>query len=107
VGEPYFEGGRPLVVDRKGAGDAAVGDLVVLRAGRGRAKLEGILGRADHIEAVLEGLLRHEGVRRERPPLREEPSGSEPERVDLRELTSFTIDPEDAKDFDDALSLRE
>src|SRR5581483_7890468 len=27
-------------------------------------------------------------------------------RVDLRDLTAFTIDPETAKDFDDALSFR-
>jgi ribonuclease R len=107
VGEPYFEGGRPLVVDRKGAGEASVDDLVVLRVGRGRARLERVLGPSDHIETVLEGLLWHEGVRRDPPPLPEEPSGSEPERVDLRELTSFTIDPEDAKDFDDALSFRD
>jgi ribonuclease R len=30
----------------------------------------------------------------------------EPERVDLRDLLTFTIDPETAKDFDDALSFR-
>lgn len=27
-------------------------------------------------------------------------------RVDMRDVTTFTIDPRDAKDFDDALSLR-
>ena len=27
-------------------------------------------------------------------------------RVDMRGITTFTIDPRDAKDFDDALSLR-
>jgi ribonuclease R len=106
VGEPYFEGGRPIVVDRKGAGDASVGDLAVLHLGRGRAKLERTLGRSDHIEAVLEGLLWHEGVRREAPALPQEPQGVEPERVDLHELVAFTIDPEEAKDFDDALSFR-
>ena len=106
VGEPYFEGGRPIVVDRKGAGEASVGDLAVLRLGRGRAKLERILGRSDHVEAVLEGLLWHEGVRREAPPLPPEPQGVEAERVDVRDLVAFTIDPEEAKDFDDALSFR-
>ena len=106
VGEPYFEGGKPIVADRKGAGEASIGDLVVLRVGRGRARLEKILGSADHIEAVLEGLLWHEGVRRDAPPLPDEPAELEPSRVDLRELVAFTIDPEEAKDFDDALSFR-
>ena len=106
MGEPFFDGGVPIVVDRKGAGDAAIGDLVVLRLGRGRARLERVLGRAGEIDAVLEGLLWHEGVRRSHPPLPPEPSDDEPERVDLRDLPAFTIDPEGAKDFDDALSLR-
>ena len=95
------------MVDRKGIRDASVGDLVVLRLGRGRARLEKVLGPADSIDAVLDGLLWHEGVRREPPPLPEEPRGTEAERVDLRGLLTFTIDPEAAKDFDDALSFRE
>jgi ribonuclease R len=106
VGEPFFEGGVPVLVDRKGAGEASVGDLVLVRPGRGRAKLERVFGRADHIDAVLEGLLWHAGVRRPSPPLPAEPSDEEPDRRDLRDLFAFTIDPEDAKDFDDALSLR-
>jgi ribonuclease R len=106
VGDPFFEGGTPVVVDRKGIRDASVGDLVVLRLGRGRARLEKVLGPADSIDAVLDGLLWHEGVRREPPPLPEEPRGTEAERVDLRGLLTFTIDPEAAKDFDDALSFR-
>ena len=28
-------------------------------------------------------------------------------REDMREVTTFTIDPKDAKDFDDALSIRQ
>jgi ribonuclease R len=106
VGEPFFEGGVPLVVDRKGAGDASVGDLVVLRTGRGRAHLERVLGRGNDVQAVLEGLLWHEGVRRQHPPLPDEPGELEPDRVDLRDLFAFTIDPDEAKDFDDALSFR-
>lgn len=106
VGEPYFGGGRPVVVDRKGAGDAAVGDLVVLRLGAGRARLERVLGRPDDIEAVLEGLLWHEGARREHAPVPPPPPAEEPDRVDLRGLFACTIDPAEAKDFDDALSLQ-
>ena len=104
VGEPYFEGGVPVVVDRKGAGEASVGDLVVLRLGRGRARVEKALGRAGAIESVLEGLLWHSGVRRSHPPV-PEPVGDDAGRVDLRGLNAFTIDPESAKDFDDAISV--
>jgi ribonuclease R len=106
VGEPYFEGGVPVVIDRKGAGEASVGDLVVVRPGRGRARLERVLGPAGRIDAVLEGLLWHEGVRGEHPPLPPAPRGDEPDRVDLRHLHAFTIDPEGAKDFDDALTFQ-
>jgi ribonuclease R len=108
VGEPFFAGGVAILVDRKGMGDASVGDLVVLRVprGRGRARVERVLGRGSDIEAVLEGLLWQEGVRRPAPPLPAEPGSLEPDRRDLRDLPTFTIDPDDAKDFDDALSLR-
>ena len=106
VGEPYFEGGVPVTVDRKTAADASVGDLVVLRLGRGRARVERVLGRPADVEAVLEGVLYHSGLRRPHPPVSAEPPEDEPDRVDLRDLLAFTIDPGEAKDFDDALSLR-
>ncbi len=107
VGEPFFEGGVPIVVDRKGAGAAAVGDLALLRLGRGRARVEKILGRPNDVGAVLEGLLWHMGVRRPHPPAREEPTGdADAGRIDLRHLPALTIDPEGARDFDDALTLR-
>ena len=106
VGEPFFEAGTPIVVDRKGAGDAGPGDLVVLRLGRGRARIDRVLGKPKEIETVLEGLLWHLDVRRPSPPLPEEPTDDEGGRVDLRGHFTFTIDPEGAKDFDDALTLR-
>jgi len=106
VGDPFFEGGVPVAVDRKASGDAAVGDLVVLRLGRGRARVERVLGRPHEIEGVLEGLLWHEGVRRPPPELPPEPGDLEADRVDLRDLPACTIDPDEAKDFDDALSIR-
>src|ERR671934_159508 len=36
VGEPYFVPGVPLVLDRKGLGDAGRGDLAVVSGDRGR-----------------------------------------------------------------------
>jgi ribonuclease R len=105
VGEPYFVPDVPLVLDRKGLGDAGPGDLAVVRTGRGRAQLEEILGKSDDIEVVLEGLLVHSGARTEFEPYTE--PQQEGDRVDLRDLLSFTIDPETAKDFDDALSVQE
>jgi ribonuclease R len=105
VGEPFFAPGVPIVIDRKGLGEAAPGDLVVVRTGRGRAKVERVLGPADRIENVLEGLLVSRGeLGAHEPHTLPEPSLEG--RVDLRELPTFTIDPETAKDFDDAISVR-
>jgi ribonuclease R len=64
-----------------------------------------VLGRADDIEAVLEGLLVERGLREPFEPYGP-PEPSLDGRVDLRDLLTFTIDPETAKDFDDAISAR-
>ena len=106
VGEPFFTPGTPLMLDRKGLGDAGPGDLVVARRTRGRARVERVLGAADRIENVLEALLVERGARQEFEPFAPPPVTTEG-RVDLRELPTFTIDPETAKDFDDALSIDE
>ena len=106
VGEPYFTPGVPVIVDRKGSGEARPGDLALVDGRRGRARLERVFGRADRIEAVLEALLVEEGERGGFEPF----DAVEPSldgRVDLREELAFTIDPVTAKDFDDALTLHE
>jgi ribonuclease R len=105
VGEPFFVPGVPVVLERKGAGEAGPGDLAVVRVGRGRAKLERVLGPARSIEAALEGLLVHTGARQPAEPY-EPPQPGVEGRVDLRDQLAFTIDPETAEDFDDALSVR-
>jgi ribonuclease R len=94
------------VLDRKGLGEAKPGDLALVSKGRGRARVERVLGRADRIEAVLEGLLVQEGELRGFEPY-DPPQISTDGRVDLREELTFTIDPETAKDFDDALTVTE
>jgi ribonuclease R len=106
VGEPYFVPGTPLLLDRKGAGEAGPGDLAVVRPGRGRAKVDRVLGPASSIEAVLEGLLVEEGELRGFEPYTP-PELDVEGRADLRDRLAFTIDPETAKDFDDALTLEE
>jgi ribonuclease R len=79
---------------------------VVVRTGRGRARVERKLGKAKDIQVVLEGLLVHSGVRTEFEPY-EAPEPDLSDRVDLRDQLCFTIDPETAKDFDDAISVQQ
>src|SRR5262245_14024848 len=104
VGEPYFAPGTPIALDRKALHGAERGDLAVVASGRGRAKVERVLGQASRIDAVLEGLLVERGARVPFEPV--DPAGPSADgRVDLRDLTTFTIDPDTAKDFDDAISV--
>ena len=95
----------PLVLERKGAGDVNAGDLAVVRRGRGRARVERVLGPAKAIESVLEGLLEERGARVPFEPWEEPRDPAGEGRVDLRDLQTFTIDPDTAKDFDDAISV--
>ncbi len=104
VGEPYFQPGVPIVIDRHGLRDARPGDLVVARAGRGRARVERVLGPADRIETVLEGLLCERGELGADEP-HDAPEPRLEGRTDLRDLPTLTVDPETAKDYDDALSI--
>ena len=64
-----------------------------------------VIGSAKGLENVLEALLVQEGVRGAFEPF-DIPEATDDGRVDLRDLVTFTIDPETAKDFDDALSVR-
>src|SRR5512133_2912438 len=90
VGEPYFAPGAPIALDRKALRGAERGDLAVVASGRGRAKVERVLGRADRVEAVLEGLLVERGARTDFEPFKASELDLEG-RVDLRDLTTFTI----------------
>ena len=104
-GEPFFTPGVPVLLDTKSLGSVGRGDLAVVEFGRGRARVIESLGPADRIENVLEALLVERGARVPFEP-HEPPPARDDARVDLRELVTYTVDPDTAKDFDDALSFR-
>ena len=113
VGEPFFQRGPRPIVDRDRS--VGVGDLVLLRlsnrGGKGHAKVVRRLGRPDVARDVLEALMLDRGLRRRFDPAvdraaRDPEPVAAPARRDLRELTTFTIDPATAKDFDDAISAQ-
>ncbi|HEX6714332.1 MAG TPA: RNB domain-containing ribonuclease [Thermoleophilaceae bacterium] len=110
VAEPLFESGDRISLPGKALGDARVGDIVLIGGGKRGARVVRRIGRPNVARDVLEALMLDQGLRRSFPRRVEEeaaeaaapadPSG----RRDLRELPTFTIDPIDAKDFDDAIS---
>jgi ribonuclease R len=110
VAEPLFGRGPRTAVER---GPAGPGDLVLVGTGKRGARVVRVLGRPDRARDVVEGLMLDRGLHRNygrRPTLEAEAAVDEPyaaeARVDLTALPTFTIDPDDAQDFDDAISAR-
>jgi ribonuclease R len=110
VAEPLFGHGPRTAVERGGAGE---GDLVLVGSGKRGARVLRRLGRPDVARDVLEGLMLDRGLRRsyaraatgEAEGAADDPYAADA-RVDLTALPTFTVDPDDAKDFDDAISAR-
>jgi ribonuclease R len=108
VGEPLFGRGPRTAVERGGADE---GDLVLVGAGKRGARVVRRLGRPDLARDVLEGLMIDRGLYRsygrsasaEAEGAAQDPYAREA-RVDLTSLPTFTVDPDDARDFDDAIS---
>ena len=113
VAEPFFEPGLPITLGRRAALPAREGDLVAVeREGRG-GRVVDVIGRSDDVAAVLRAVLVDEGVsvpwpepvEAELSELPTDPLPNDPARVDLRDRLTFTIDPPEARDFDDAITI--
>jgi ribonuclease R len=114
VAEPFFERGGRAIVERDSS-KAKIGELVFVRPSSrsgGHAKVLRRLGRPDVAGDVLEALMLDRGLRRrfdpavERAAKKARDAGPDPTeaRRDHTALTTFTIDPVTARDFDDAIS---
>ena len=108
VAEPLFgpRGSRVALEGRSGS----EGDLVLVGTGKRGAKVLRPLGKPWIARDVLEGLMLDRGLRRSfSRRVEDEAAEARPDierngRVDLTTLPTFTIDPDDARDFDDAIS---
>jgi ribonuclease R len=114
VAEPLFASGERISLPGKAQGDARVGDMVLVGGGKRGARVFKRIGRPNVARDVLEALMLDQGLRRSFPHRVEDEAGevaAEPAdadgRRDLRELPTFTIDPIDARDFDDAISAED
>ncbi len=110
-----------VAIDKRNVGDARDGDKVVVRLileSRRHAGLEGeiveVLGRQGRADVEMLALARRYGLSMKFPDgVMDEAHGLPAEiessditgRMDLRGEECFTIDPEDARDYDDAVSL--
>jgi ribonuclease R len=110
---PAFERGIDIAISRKGRGDADIGDLVTVSLRGGGPRVVAIHGRASSPRAAMTALLASEGLNRPFPvaALEEAQAGMEIDgtkdagRRDMREQLVLTIDPEGAKDHDDAIAV--
>src|ERR1019366_9994 len=99
------------------------GDKVIVKLGEWRRReqplvgeVTGRLGRTHEPRAELLGIFVKHGLDPDFPPEVEHEAAGLPDRVvardtegrvDYRNIPVFTIDPDDAKDFDDALSIED
>lgn len=111
---PAFEAGPEVPLIKAGRGDARIGDLVTARLKGGGAEVMIVHGPVTSAAAAVRALIAHEGLGRGfGPRARAEAeeaavaaSDVDPDRHDLRDQRVITIDPEGAKDHDDAIAVQ-
>ena len=112
-----------VFVSGQGIGDATSGDIVQVvltgypsRHHAAQGYVEEIIGREGDPGIEIEIIIREHGLRREFPAAASQEAEAirldvsdalvrEADRRDIRERFTFTIDPVDARDFDDAISI--
>ncbi|MBK7085471.1 MAG: ribonuclease R [Flavobacteriales bacterium] len=113
---------RPFMIPPHEAMNAREGDKAIIELGDWkdsrdvpRGKVVRVLGRAGEHQVEMHAILAEFGLPLEFPESvvrasEEIPNGCTPEEIkkrrDVRSIPTITIDPDDAKDLDDALSLR-
>ena len=111
--EPLFADARSYLV-AKGGVPPKLDDLVLAVPSHGdRRRIVEVLGGADDVKAVLRALLHAKGVRQgfsdavldEAAAVKGRAARPDHGRRDLTALPTFTIDPDTARDFDDAISV--
>ena len=115
VADPLFvDERRPVLVARKVRRGAEAGDIVLVNAREMKGSLRGevtrVIGPSDDPRNVYEALFASIGTGRTFPGKVEEEAEAVAGkdiggRRDLRHLPTVTIDGDDAKDFDDAISV--
>jgi len=112
--DPLFGDQKEIFVGHKALNGTRPGELAVLRPdGRGRGEVIRRLGKAGSLKALMEAILAYYQVPRGFSPGALEEAEAQAtlaletdrDRHDLTGLVSFTIDPDEARDFDDAISL--
>jgi ribonuclease R len=116
VADPLFvEERRPVLVARKLRRGAEAGDIVLVNTREKNRSLRGevtrVIGPSEDPRNVYEALFASIGTSREFPRKVDEEAEvvahrEMGERRDLRHLPTVTIDGADAKDFDDAISVK-
>jgi ribonuclease R len=121
VAKPLFDGfGEQVEVARGKGGE---GDIVLVGAGKRGSRVLRVIGKPWIARDVVEALMLHRDLRRsfprrveteamevaelgtsEAPPRSARDRATHGGRLDLTALPTFTIDPDSAQDFDDAIS---
>jgi ribonuclease R len=111
VVRPLFRRGQSVTLDRKGRGGAAVGDIVLINRSKRGPYVAQVIGSPDVASDVLEALMIDSGLRQGFGAESQAVSSSNgldghDHRRELRDLATITVDPAEARDFDDAISCR-